>query len=224
MTKQITEAVIREYALTRHDVVQFNKDGSLTVADQCYRCGGTGVYTWWAQNGKARGDCFGCDGKGQRVKTLKNAVRWYKSRQQQDKKNAEQEIARVEKAAAARKAALPELWVRAILKMRLVAGKAEAQSKKGAASNWVGEVGDKIEMPVKVTFTRRIDTYYGPSLLIRMVTQRGGYEVVAFYSGQTEFEKGDEFVLTGKVKKLEEYKEVKQTVVTRIKRKELTNA
>ena len=82
--------------------------------------------------------------------------------------------------------------------------KAEADAKL-PPSEWVGEIGQRIKnVRVKVVFTKEIDGMYGLSTLYVM-KDANGCDYKTFYSGSSwSYEKGDEILITGTVKKHDE--------------------
>lgn len=96
--------------------------------------------------------------------------------------------------------------------------KIDAERKAQAElSNHVGSVGDKIEVEVTVISKFNIDTIYGGSDIIIFKDGQGN-QFKAYYTGSTVFERGDIVKLRGTVKGHGEYKDVKQTQLTRIKK------
>jgi len=83
-------------------------------------------------------------------------------------------------------------------------------------SNWVGEVGDKVEVDVMCLFSKEIGTDYGTSVLYIFVDEMTGNKFKTFYSGSkwTVYQ-GDTLTLKGTVKRHEEFKDEKNTNLTR---------
>jgi hypothetical protein len=84
-------------------------------------------------------------------------------------------------------------------------------------SEWVGEVGDKINLHLKLCKIYFIQGQW-PTILYKCITEDG--DSVVFYtvaSGFSNLIVGEWFDVTGTVKKLDEYKGVKQTVLNRPK-------
>jgi hypothetical protein len=94
--------------------------------------------------------------------------------------------------------------------------KAEADAKL-PPSNWVGEIGQRIkDVRVKVVFTREFDGAYGLTTLYVMKDALGN-DYKTFYSGSSwSAEKDDELLITGTIKKHEEYKGKKSTMMNRV--------
>lgn len=99
----------------------------------------------------------------------------------------------------------------------------ERKRQERRESNYVGAVGDKVTVEGLVVFTDHYASDYGSTQLIKVETDEGN--VVTWWSsndqdvtqGQTRIK------LTGKVKKLEEYRGQKTTVLTRCKLAVVTN-
>ena len=84
-------------------------------------------------------------------------------------------------------------------------------------SNWVGEIGDRVRgIRAKVVFCRDIESYYGHSTLYTFVADDGAI-FKTFYSGYSwNLDKGDVVVLDGTVKKHDEFRGEKQTMLNRV--------
>jgi hypothetical protein len=92
----------------------------------------------------------------------------------------------------------------------------EVKAKK-AVSNYVGTVGEKITADVEVTGSKYVKSFYGSSLLVKMVDDSGN-TFTTFYSGNKfEPEVGDKFTIKGTVKAHKEFKGWKSTMLTRVK-------
>lgn len=94
----------------------------------------------------------------------------------------------------------------------------KAEEKKSLNnSEFVGEVGKRIEADVEVLSTKNIESYYGTSTLITFVTPEGNL-LVTFSSGEiANVEKGNKLVIKGTVKEHKTFKNTKQTQLTRVK-------
>ena len=109
--------------------------------------------------------------------------------------------------------------VASFLKNRTKIARQKIEAKKVEAlenNRHLGTVGDKHEFgSVIVDFVRTIDGYYGQTTLTKFLTQEGDL-LVWFRSGhKTDLIQGQELKLSGKVKKHDDYKGRKQTVLTR---------
>ncbi len=84
-------------------------------------------------------------------------------------------------------------------------------------SRHIGAVGDRLKDITALVYGHHsFEGQYGATHIFRMRTPDNNV-LVWFASGQQEFERGDTVVLTGTVKKLDEYEGIKQTVLSRCK-------
>lgn len=95
--------------------------------------------------------------------------------------------------------------------------KADLEKAKTKPSNHIGQVGERLKkIPVKIVLKRYFDNQFGETTLYKMADDEGNI-YTSFYSGcKFDFDKGEKVILTGTVKKHDEYNEVKQTVLNRI--------
>jgi hypothetical protein len=112
---------------------------------------------------------------------------------------------------------------------------APAKNLENRESNWVGSVGEKLRIKVKVLSMTDIESFYGSVKLHRFIDENGNI-LVWFCSGmplqkkcaamedagyndpRVNVEPGDELEIIGNVKAHDTYKEKKQTSLTRVKR------
>ena len=81
-------------------------------------------------------------------------------------------------------------------------------------SQWIGAVGDRLEVEVLVVKAVELpDGYYGPSTMHIMEDADGNQYV--WTTGSRKLEQGENYKLRGSVKEHKSYKRVKQTVLTR---------
>lgn len=94
----------------------------------------------------------------------------------------------------------------------------EAKAKAGAESDFVGEVGGKVDVEATVVSTRTTYSDYGASELV-VLTDDDGNVFKTFSSGHfgAQAEVGIRFHLTGTVKRHDVFKGVRETVLTRVK-------
>jgi hypothetical protein len=83
-------------------------------------------------------------------------------------------------------------------------------------SAYVGEIKERIEFEAQVEFTKEFDGYYGTTTLIKLRDLEGNV-FTWFASGYQNVARGDRVSIKGTVKKHEEFREVKQTILTRCK-------
>ncbi len=99
--------------------------------------------------------------------------------------------------------------------------KEEAEERKKArqaeyqSSEYVGAVGDRITVTVKVIFHKEIGGEFGITHLYKM--RDGDGNAFTWFSSNDVLEEGKHYALTGTVKKHETYEGVKQTIITRCK-------
>lgn len=86
-----------------------------------------------------------------------------------------------------------------------------------ASSKYQGAVGDKIEVAVKLTFKKVIETKFGYSTLYGFEDASGNQYRWFSTSYTFEMQEGQQAVIKGTVKKHETYKDVAQTMLTRVK-------
>lgn len=101
----------------------------------------------------------------------------------------------------------------------------ERENSKG--SEWVASVGEKIkDHLVTVTGVKAISGYYGMSILVDMLDNDEN-RIKFFYTGKDDINAsfiGKKFLVSGRVKKHDEYNGTKQTVLTRAKLVEVEGA
>lgn len=78
-----------------------------------------------------------------------------------------------------------------------------------------GKVKERLEMTLKVNKIRRTEGYYGVTDITNMVDELGR-TVVWFNNGSTELEEGETYKVKATIKKHDEFRDWKQTVVTRL--------
>lgn len=97
---------------------------------------------------------------------------------------------------------------------RTLAEKAEAKNTK--PSEYIGNVGERINLRAECVFNTQVSSMYGISDLYIFVTPAGD-KIKTFYSGyKWSCEVGETYHLTGTIKKHEEYRGEKSTLLTRV--------
>lgn len=202
-------------------LVKVDKNGSKHWRETvtCDRCSGRGWYAVGVHNGELvptivdEAVCYKCHGKGTVTRTRIERLPEYQAildakREARIAKNkAEAEAARQRYEAEER-----ERWKRL---------QAEEAARK-AVSQYVGTVGEKIE--TEATLVAAIN-YEAPKFngfgtewrTVYKFRDAGGNLLVWHTKAAREIAEGDAVTLTGTVKKHEEYKGEKQTVLTRCK-------
>ena len=91
------------------------------------------------------------------------------------------------------------------------------QAKK--SNEWIGNDGDKFtNLKVTIIDTKLLNTNFGTTQLVRMEDEKGN-AITWFNSGaKAGFDKGDQLTIKGTIKKQDEFKGRKQTLVTRVKK------
>lgn len=93
------------------------------------------------------------------------------------------------------------------------------QREQAKPSNWVGTENAKIpETEVEVVYTNIMDGNYGAYQIVKMVDEAGNH-YTWFNTGANRLETGAKIKIIGTVKKHDEYKGVKNTVLIRVKAK-----
>lgn len=85
---------------------------------------------------------------------------------------------------------------------------------KPLAANYVGEIGTRMTMTVTVDAVRPYSTQYGSGVIFKMHTNAG--DVVTCFGLKGDVKEGDTITLKGTVKKQNEYKGTKETVLNRV--------
>ena len=179
---------------------------------RCDRCGGTGNYIWGAIiNGcpQYMGTCFKCNGSGKVIRQkkvftpehqaeldAKREAKWAKNRaifEENERRVKEAEERRI----------------------------AEEKARK-AISQYVGNVGDKIEIEVTYTcrpsYERKSFSGYGTDTVhVHTFTDDNGNVLVWKTTARIAKEIGDKFTIKAVVKDHDEYNEQKQTVLKNVR-------
>jgi len=99
-------------------------------------------------------------------------------------------------------------------------GKVAKENAGGEVKNeWLpgAAVGSKVEVKATISMVKGLETAFGYSTLVKFVTD-DGFPVTTFYSGNAqEFNAGSKVTVKGTVKRLEDGKFGKQTLLTRVK-------
>jgi hypothetical protein len=102
---------------------------------------------------------------------------------------------------------------------RIQREEAEKRKAEMTKSDFVGEVGERITVPVTVVRTREVGGQFGVSYMYRMLDADG--DIYVWFSSNNVLDDGKTYNLTGTVKKHETYNDIKQTVLTRCKADEI---
>lgn len=97
----------------------------------------------------------------------------------------------------------------------------ELESKKSKSNEWVGTPGDKIpKTKIKVTNTTYMQNrfaYNAPDTQVVKMEDDDGNSYTWFNSSSKELEEGESYYIIGTIKKHDEYRGRKSTVLTRVK-------
>ena len=94
------------------------------------------------------------------------------------------------------------------------------KARPASKSQWIGEEKDRIvDLPVVLVSIHGFETRYGYSQVVKFLN--GDNIITWFTAVDIKFEPGDNILLSGTIKKLDEYKGEAQTIMTRCKLKSL---
>lgn len=214
--------------MTEAKLIKIDKNGSKHFAGEvtCDRCGGSGIYACRVENGQIiphpayGGVCLKCGGTGKVTakwieRTAEYQAKLDARRQKREEarraeleaKRAEFEKARKLREEAEEKARLEE--------------EARIRDKK-AISQYIGEVGQKLI--VKGTLDKRawydikgFGDYVLNTIYVYTFKDANGNAVVWKTAKYLDIERGEPVEIKGTVKEHSEYKDEKQTVLTRCK-------
>jgi hypothetical protein len=91
------------------------------------------------------------------------------------------------------------------------------QAEDAAKSNFVGTVGERTTFELTVVKAMPVESVYGVSTLYKLVDGTGNYVTWFSSSAGTDLTVGQTYTLKATVKKHEDYRGTKQTVITRAK-------
>ena len=92
------------------------------------------------------------------------------------------------------------------------------KARPASKSQWIGEEKDRIvDLPVVLVSIHGFETRYGYSQVVKFLN--GDNVITWFTATDIKFEPGDNILLSGTIKKLDEYKGEAQTIMTRCKLK-----
>ena len=107
-------------------------------------------------------------------------------------------------------------WTSMIAAYQRYADKLEEAARTKKVSAYVGEVGERMDMIVKVKRIGGFNSSYGWVSVVNMLKDTGE-TIVWFANTSPKMNHGDTYKIKGTIKKHEEYKEWKQTHVSRVK-------
>lgn len=205
---------------------------------ECWKCGGTGRYAHF-------GECFACGGSGKKRWNLSAEKRRETTEKNREIKRAENvEILKRGDLSFLLNEDLGNGFLVDIREKFLTYGnlsekqieaakksyekdqaykarraKQEAEwAARDAKSGFIGELKQRLEFVVKLEFVKSFDTQFGISTLHKFRDAEGNILTWFSSSGSDVTDKkGQEIRIKGTVKKHEEYKGTKQTVISRVK-------
>ena len=200
---------------TQGEIEKIDRNGSThaRLLCRCSRCGGDGIYKWGAViNGRSQyaGTCFRCDGSGQEWDDVIFRLPSYEHKLS-DKRNAAAEKRAAELAEQQR------IWEEA------KRAREEAERAAKAKSQHVGSVGDRIDLDVTCdrmgSFEQRSFRGFGTDTVYVYTfrDQAGNAIVWKTQSYLGDFSSDKKAHLTATVKEHDEYRDERQTIVTRAK-------
>ena len=189
----------------------------------CSRCGGAGVWMTgeitFRVNGHEDRHCFKCLGTGKEYFKTSPEQR-EKNREAARKRRVAKRIAEIEAREAKEREEHGGYTICEINMMRRE--KIEAERKAEAEkSQWLGSVGDKVELTGVCIFSKTYEGFYGYSTFYIIKTEAG--DIVKFKTTSQTFNsvsKGSTVEMTGKVKSCEinaDRHDQKVTVLERVK-------
>lgn len=197
------------------EIIKVYKNGSKRMGAMvaCDRCGGNGGSQAWAYTGYT---CYKCGGKG------KVWSEWIERTAEAQAKLDAKRAARIAKANAEREAAEAER--KAIEDARRAEEEARraAEAARKAISQYVGNVGDKINAVVTFDHSAYFETHFGwqaMTMYVHTFRDENGNALVWKTSSASlgNLTEGDAVLLKGSIKEHGEYKDEKQTYLTRCK-------
>ena len=196
-------------------LIKIDKNGSKHYEGMitCDRCGGQGGSSAWDYTGYT---CYKCGGEG------KVFAKWIERTPEYEAKLAERRRKRMEAKAAEIEAQMAEIKAKQEAeRKRKESEEAEIKAQK-AISQYVGKIGEKISVDVTYDHTAHYDFRMGwmeQRMFIHTFKDAAGNVLVWKTTSNSlyECEEGQQYKLTGTVKEQSEYKEEKQTILTRCK-------
>ena len=196
-------------------LIKIDKNGSKHYSDivPCDRCGGVGSSEAWAFTGFT---CYKCGGTGRMEAT------WIERTPEYEAKLEARRKARAEKRAKENAEILEQI------KQKQEQRKAEQEAEEArikalkAISQYVGEIGEKISANVTFDHTAYYDFKIGwreERMHIHTFKDDAGNVLVWKTTSNSLYdcEEGQRYTLTGTVKEHSEYRDEKQTLLTRCK-------
>lgn len=185
----------------------------------CPRCGGRGYYAIAVRNGSPvlspldGGTCWKCMGSGKVLDVVKEYTPEHAAKLEAARiKREEKRKAEWEANEAARKAA--EEARRIEREKEKAAWEAEQAKRRG---NFLGEIGDKLEIRVAYERCISFDSTFGTMFIEVFKDESGNTLIWKSSSGMKVPANGQMVTIKGTIKDHQEYNGINQTVLTRVK-------
>lgn len=209
-------------------LIKIDRNGTkyYTGMCDCPRCDGKGIYYIGVCNGHLvpshvdQGLCFQCGGSGKVEGKWKEYTPEYEAKLNERRAKKAEERAKIwREQEEARRA---EEEARKAKEEAERIAKEEAIRAKKAQSKHIGQVGDKIEMTVTVEKQAYFDipSFRGfgtDTMWVYTFRTEDGNALVWKTTKCVDMEDGDKIILKGTIKEHSEYKDERQTVLTRCK-------
>lgn len=208
------------------ELIKIDRNGSKHFKGLCTcdRCNGTGVFYIGVHNGKLipaspdGGTCYKCHGKGKILSTWIERTPEYQAKldARKEAKNAAMREKMEENARIKREKEEAEKEARE-----------KAEKERKANLQYIGNIGDRLKkIPVTYVFGTTFNSFYGIVTLLKFIDGNGNVliwktnscpEVLDENGKDVVIDTGDKLYITGTIKEHNEYKEEKQTILTRCK-------
>jgi len=109
-------------------------------------------------------------------------------------------------------------WVSLVAAYKRAQEKLVLSKSDKKLNEWYGNVGDKIEVDVKVISIRHTDGYYGTVHIYRFLTNEGHTLIWFANTDKTGMSAEKRYRIKGTVKKQDKYQDWKQTILSRVKK------
>jgi len=106
-------------------------------------------------------------------------------------------------------------WCSLIAAYQRVQARLEKAKKENRLNEHLGEIKDRVEVVVKCTKLRYIDGYYG-TVCIHNMRDSEGRTIIWFANADAKMKKGNSYSIRATIKKHDEYRNWKQTHVSRL--------
>lgn len=200
-------------------VLTFTKDGDLMVRDVCPRCWGSGRYSRCETWGTTCFQCGYLPGAPGRGYVLFSPVKWVdraKRRETADKRY-QARLRHQEEELQAQRDRNPGGLTDYELLEKMNQERRQEKLARLAKLQYLGTVGEHIQVSVAVKKVVPLETRYG-SCTLHIMEDEDGNQIRWFASGRGFLREGEVIEIIGRVKKHEDYKGQKQTLLTHVKR------